>query len=87
MGWKRNDTTSGRGSHRYNEDSEMIKYSKLRDARIELGWSQDMLGSKIGFSGVYIGLIERGKRSPSVHVLERICGKLKIELGTIINNN
>ncbi|WP_326975286.1 helix-turn-helix domain-containing protein [Caproicibacter sp. BJN0012] len=51
------------------------RISKLRNIR---GWSQEELANKADMNRSYIGQIERGERSVTVDVLERIAGAFDI---------
>lgn len=49
------------------EHGELL--SRLRQSR---GWSQQRLAEKIGYSVAYVGLLERGKKSPSKRVRDKL---------------
>lgn len=46
--------------------------SKLRDARLKLGWSQAQLGRKLGVTGAAIGHYESGIAKPSADKANRL---------------
>jgi len=49
---------------------------KLRAYRKSLGLTQRELGSKAGIAQEFISEIEKGKKRPSIEVLEKLCGAL-----------
>lgn len=51
----------------------------LRDWRQQREMSQGELADKIGSSLSYISLLERGKRTPSLEVIERAADALGVE--------
>lgn len=51
----------------------------LRKHRIENGLSQEELALRCGLERVYISMIERAKRKPTVHVIFIICRELRIK--------
>jgi transcriptional regulator with XRE-family HTH domain len=55
---------------------EDVIASVLRDVRREKGLSQESLASEAGLHRTHIGLVERGKRSPTVKTLLVIAGAL-----------
>ncbi|MFI9271727.1 Scr1 family TA system antitoxin-like transcriptional regulator [Kitasatospora sp. NPDC052896] len=40
--------------------------SQLRSSREALGWSQDQLGERMGYSGAYVSAVERATKSPTL---------------------
>ncbi len=49
----------------------VIKFGeRVRELRLEKGWSQKMLADKTGFHRTYIGMIERGERNLSLRNIE-----------------
>lgn len=67
------DTPSGGA---YGFGVENLLGDQLRKAREERGFSQEELAFRAGLHRTYIGLLERGKRSPTVDVLFRVCDAL-----------
>ena len=45
----------------------------MREARKENGFTSEAFGRFIGISTAYVGLIERGERTPSLEVFLKIC--------------
>ncbi len=52
----------------------------LRRLREERGWTQGDLGDKMNVSWPYISMLEAGKRTPSIDVVETVCKIFKIEV-------
>ena len=55
----------------------------VRAAREKRGWTQEYAASRIGISGAYWSMIERG-RAPRNQVLKRLAELLKIPLTELI---
>ena len=55
------------------------KYRKIR------GFSQEMLAEKAGTSTTHIGMVETGKKFPSVRMLEKIAEALGIDTPELFN--
>jgi transcriptional regulator with XRE-family HTH domain len=51
----------------------------LKKHRTDYGLTQEELALRCGLERVYISLIERGKRKPTVHVIFTICRELHIK--------
>ena len=59
---------------------------KIREERIEKGYTQEELGEKIDSTGAYIGQIERGERSASMSKIVLIAQALNVSLDYLIGN-
>ena len=57
------------------------KYRKIR------GFSQEMLAEKAGTSTTHIGMIEIGKKFPSVSMLEKIASALDVDTPELFNTS
>ena len=57
----------------------------MREQRRILGISQAALAERINTSTNYIAMIELGRKSPSLHMLERIASALKIEASELFS--
>lgn len=57
----------------------------LKEFRLRIGLSQEQLGVRLGVSGNYIYLLERGKRYPSIGSLVRLARALEVNPGTLLN--
>ena len=56
----------------------------LRGLRQERGFSQERLGLESGYHRTYIGLLERGMKSPSLQTIFKLAMTLKIEPNELI---
>ena len=56
----------------------------IRKFRKELGLSQEVLAEKADLHPVYLGQVERGEQSASVHALVRVSKALKISLSDLV---
>lgn len=54
---------------------------RLKSVREKAGWTQQKLADKTGISRAFIALIESGRRSPSIAILEKILEVITSELG------
>ncbi|OHB76303.1 MAG: hypothetical protein A2Z34_05795 [Planctomycetes bacterium RBG_16_59_8] len=52
---------------------------RLRELRKRRGWSQEKLALLSGCNISYLGMIERGKRSVSIRIIEKIARALRIQ--------
>ena len=59
---------------------------KIKEERIEKGYTQEELGEKIDSTGAYIGQIERGERSASMYKIILIAQALNVSLDYLIGN-
>lgn len=59
---------------------------KIREERIQKGYTQEELGEKIDSTGAYIGQIERGERSASMSKIVLIAEALDVSLDYLIGN-
>lgn len=57
---------------------------ELRRARTELGMSQEELADRAGLHRNYIGLIERGERSPTLVAIDSIARGMKMKASELI---
>ncbi len=58
--------------------------ANLRQAREELGISQEDLADRAGLHRTYVSGVERGVRNPTVTVLEKLAKALKIKSSTLL---
>ncbi|WP_081887508.1 MULTISPECIES: helix-turn-helix transcriptional regulator [unclassified Verrucomicrobium] len=56
----------------------------LRSCRQELGLSQEELAEMAGLHATYIGLVERGKRNPSIDAASQLASALNRPLSALI---
>jgi len=52
----------------------------VRNRRIALDLTQELLAERAGLHATYVGMIERGIRNPTLDVAERLAKALKVEL-------
>lgn len=57
---------------------------RLREARLQKGWSLRALGEKTGFSASFHSQVELGQSSPSLGSLEKIASALGLSLAGVI---
>ena len=58
---------------------------ELKKARLAAGLSQEELAFKAEISRNYVSLLELGEKSPTVHVLMRVCRALDVRASKIIS--
>jgi transcriptional regulator with XRE-family HTH domain len=46
--------------------------------------TQEELGFKAGISRNYVSLLERGEKSPTMQILQRVCKALGVKASTIV---
>lgn len=61
----------------------MIK-EVLKTRRKEKGWTQKYLAEQAGVSQQYIGLIEKGRISPNLGIIEKLADALDCELRLLL---
>ncbi len=74
---------------RVGKTAEKQKFAKhigkrLREVREKTGISQEQLSESAGYYRTYVGHIENGKHSPSVHTMWRLAKVMKIDLGELL---
>jgi DNA-binding XRE family transcriptional regulator len=52
----------------------------IRESRMEQDWTQEELGHRSGYDPVYINMLERGRRNPSIRALLDLCQAFGIQL-------
>lgn len=57
---------------------------KVKQLRLERGWSQEMLALKSDLDRTYIPSIEAGKRNVSLSVIEKISVAFEIQLDNLL---
>lgn len=58
---------------------------KVRELRLEAGYSQEKLGGLTGLDRTYISGIERGVRNPSIKNLEKLAKALNVRITDLID--
>ena len=65
----------------------LVKFgNKVRERRVELGLSQEELGSRAGVHRTYIGMIERAEKNITLENIEKISKALKLNLDDLMKN-
>jgi transcriptional regulator with XRE-family HTH domain len=59
-----------------------LNVRKLREAK---GWSQEDYADRAGIHRTYVSDIERGKRNPTVTVVEKLAKALAISPGALLD--
>ncbi|NWJ42008.1 MAG: helix-turn-helix transcriptional regulator [Geothrix sp.] len=57
----------------------------IRELRLANGWSQDDLAEASGLDRTYISGIERGRRNPTILVVERIANGLHVDPSMLLS--
>ena len=75
--------------NRTQKTAEKQKFGKyvgkrLREVREKSGLSQEQLSERAGYYRTYVGHIENGKHSPSVHTIWRLAKVMKVDLGELL---
>ncbi|MCC0697247.1 helix-turn-helix domain-containing protein [Clostridioides sp. ES-S-0048-02] len=65
---------------------ETIIGNRIRNYRKRLGYSQETLAEKANLHHTYIGQIERGERSASLHSILKVANVLEIPLEILFEN-
>jgi transcriptional regulator with XRE-family HTH domain len=56
----------------------------IRRRRETAGLTQEDLGHDAGISRNYVGMLERGERTPTIHVLRQLAFALKVTMTALI---
>jgi transcriptional regulator with XRE-family HTH domain len=62
-----------------SKNSRLILGATVRDLRVALGYSQELLAEKADLHRTYVGSIERGERNVSLDNIVRIARALKVK--------
>ena len=57
---------------------------RIREKRLEKGWRQEDLAEKVNVTADYIGMIERGEKTPRLETLIKIINCLKVSSDEIL---
>lgn len=57
---------------------------RIRELRVERGWSQEYLAAEAGLNMNYLGGIERAERNPSLKNLARIADALGVTIPDLV---
>ena len=58
--------------------------ANIRRLRTEKGWSQEDYADRAGIHRTYVSDIERGKRNPTVTVVEKLAKPLGVKAGDLL---
>ena len=58
---------------------------RIRELRLEKGWSQEVLADTCGLHRTYIGDIERRERNVSIDNIEKIAQALKVPITALFS--
>ena len=61
----------------------MFSGEKLREMRINTGWSQQKLSKESKVSYGYIAELENGKKKPSFEVVEKLASAMEITISEL----
>jgi transcriptional regulator with XRE-family HTH domain len=59
---------------------------RVRELRVQRGWTQEGLADRAGKHWTYIGGIERGERNPTVLVLADLARALGVGIGDLFSS-
>jgi len=57
----------------------------VRRLREENGWSQEEYADRAGIHRTYVSDIERGRRNPTVTVVEKLAKPLRVDAGQLLS--
>lgn len=64
------------------KNSIQIQFGKkVRELRLERGYSQEAFAFECGLHRTYIGCIERGEKNVTITNIEKIAKALKVDIG------
>ncbi len=53
---------------------------RIRELRLEKGWSQEGLADELGLHRTYVGAVERGEQNISLDNIEKVAKRLGISI-------
>lgn len=59
--------------------------SRVRQLRLERGWSQERLAGVVGLDRTYVGGVERGERNVSLENIARLAAALDVRLSDLMD--
>lgn len=68
--------------------SEISKHigNRIRNYRMQLGYSQERLAEISGCHPTYIGQVERGEKNPTLESIEKIASALRVSMSKLFEN-
>ncbi len=58
--------------------------ANVRRLRVEKGWTQEDYADRAGIHRTYVSDIERGRRNPTITVVEKLAKALKVSASVLI---
>lgn len=66
-----------------SEDCERLG-TRIRELRVDRGYSQEAFADHIGLHRTYLGGLERGERNPTFTVIRKIAVSLELTLSELL---
>lgn len=60
--------------------------TKIRESRLQKGWTQEVLAEKADIGVIYLGEIERGLKMPSMNVFIRLVTALDVSADYVLRD-
>ena len=57
----------------------------VRRLRLAKGWSQEVYADRVGIHRTYVSDIERGRRNPTITVVEKLAKPLKVSVRELLD--
>lgn len=58
---------------------------RLRELRVQKGWTQEELSKRAGFHRTYVGNIERGLENPTIEAVSQLADALDVSVKTLFD--
>ena len=58
---------------------------RVAELRKKAGYSQEQFAFKCGVDRTYVGVVERGEKSPTLNTIEKIARALDISMSELLN--
>ncbi len=58
---------------------------RVAELRKKAGYSQEQFAFKCGVDRTYVGVVERGEKSPTLNTIEKIANALDISMSELFN--
>jgi transcriptional regulator with XRE-family HTH domain len=71
-----------------NQENRIAKKlgKRLKQLRLQRGWSQEAFAAEAGLDRTYLGGMERGERNPSLKNLARLADTLELPISQLFEN-
>lgn len=60
---------------------------RVRELRMQHGLSQEQLALRAEITTIYLGLVERNLKNPTIKIIEQICSAIKISLADFFSTS